>query len=737
LHAPNGVAVNSKGDVYISNCGSGKIYVIKKGQTQSSMSTFVTFSPVCIRGLSFDSNDTLYVAHYEENRIYSVDKSGLKTVIAGTGIRGTYNDGSFKGLAINAKLLNPEYAVVASSGDIYISGGNSALVNKIEYGTKIFSTVAGGGSGGLGSGSGGKGTSAFLGYTSSVAVDTNDNLYIADFTAGVVWFLNTTSNIIKIVAGKAGGVGSTVHGSLATSTYLPAGNRQTTYDPIHNLLYLVFDDYRSENVIRTIDLNNGIITLIAGIVGGGGYADGPGSSALFGDPRSLAIDPTTGKLYIAENGNRVRGLVIDFNTRVPTVVPSIKPTNPTHKPSSQPSSQPLMKPSRQPYKFPSSQPSDQPNCKPSSQPYFHPSNQPTNQPRSLPTNQPTRIPSTQPSQQPTLQPSLEPSYRNQYVRSIKHTDGNIYATLGNNTIHGRGNTCQSTYLSLPAGWIVAVDSPIVRSLIAKYTWDTTVLLVNNGKGYYTKFSKSKTPGTQFVDPLTFENSVQYSGIAWRNTGGKAPGQFTIEYGPLEYSVIWCSIVNSQILIMQAPAVATQPRNYFDYQGMRYATLQDLPYSEINIKLSERTNQNNPVLYGHGSSTFLPVPSGWSVASSAPLAVTTYSWNCRALCFTSGPCILSNVGVQYTYADAGIGSSGPIMSDGNGRWALNPSMIAKTGPLQIMISAPVPTPEPTYVSSRPPTARPSTIVPSAVPSYAPTLYIRVGSRFYYYYYYYYI
>jgi hypothetical protein len=33
------------------------------------MSTFVTFTPACIRGLSFDSNDTLYVANYEENRI--------------------------------------------------------------------------------------------------------------------------------------------------------------------------------------------------------------------------------------------------------------------------------------------------------------------------------------------------------------------------------------------------------------------------------------------------------------------------------------------------------------------------------------------------------------------------------------------------------------------------------------------------------------------------------------------
>ena len=164
----------------------------------------------------------------------------------------------------------------------------------------------------------------------------------------------------------------------------------------------------------------------------------------------------------------------------------------------------------------------------------------------------------------------------------------------------------------------------------------------------------------------------------------------MELGPFQYGVTWNNVVKSQILIMKIPLVNLQPplNYYVDYDGMRYATLANVPVEDINVKYSLRGN--GPIEFGHGYLNFMSLPLGWSIAPSAPVAVTSYSWNTQALCFSSGSCVISNSSnQQQPYVDSGLGSNSAVVQDGNGRWALSPLMVAKNGAVQIMITSPSP------------------------------------------------
>src|SRR5208282_1432049 len=222
--------------------------------------------------------------------------NGIITTVAGNGTAGYSGDG---GAATNAKLYWPSGVAVDATGNLFIADYVNNRVREVGA-NGIITTVAGGGSNGLGDG--GAATNAELYYPAGVAVDATGSLFIAD--EGSQRIRKVGSNgIITTVAGN-GTQGYSGDGGAATNAelYLPTG---VAVDASGNLF--IVDS--GNNVIRKVG-TNGIIATVAGN-GTGGYSGdgGAATTAELSFPKGVAVD-ATGNLFIADYyNNRIRKVV--------------------------------------------------------------------------------------------------------------------------------------------------------------------------------------------------------------------------------------------------------------------------------------------------------------------------------------------------------------------------------------------------------------------------------------------
>jgi len=127
-------------------------------------------------GIAIDASGNLYIADVGSNVIRKVNKNGIISTVAGNGTFGYSGDG---GPATGAQLGSSAAVTVDSSGNLYIGDENNHVVRKVDS-NGVITTIVGNGTYGF-SGDGGPATSAQLSYAQGVAVDTAGNLYIADY----------------------------------------------------------------------------------------------------------------------------------------------------------------------------------------------------------------------------------------------------------------------------------------------------------------------------------------------------------------------------------------------------------------------------------------------------------------------------------------------------------------------------------------------------------------------------
>jgi hypothetical protein len=255
-------------------------------------------------GLAIDSNGNIYIADTDNNRIRRIATNGIITTIAGTGTPGYSGDGA---LATDAKLTSPTSVAVDSLNNVYIGDGNR--IRKIAA-NGIITTFAGTGEGGY-SGDKADATLAKLNGPLGVAVDRLNNVYIADqwnYRIRRIGTSGITNGIITTVAGN-GDPGSSGDGGLAIKATLNTPNC-VAVDGLNNVYFTEFNSYR----IRKIDYTNpeGIITTIAGTGQPGSSGDGArATDAKLSFPTGVAVDRLN-NVYIAEyTNNRIRK--IDYN----------------------------------------------------------------------------------------------------------------------------------------------------------------------------------------------------------------------------------------------------------------------------------------------------------------------------------------------------------------------------------------------------------------------------------------
>ena len=263
--------------------------------------------------VALDADGNLYVADSHNHRVRRIDPSGTVTTVAGSG-RWLYDgDG---GPAIKAALYYPEGVAVDSTGNLYIADTLNNRVRRVDPSGTI-TTVAGTGVVG-GGGDGGPATEAQLAFPKGVAVDADDNLYIADNENGRIRRIDRSGTITTIAGigdGDFSGDGGPAIGARLDS---PTG---VAVDSGGNLYIADTENHR----IRRVDRSGAISTVAGTGVGGYGGDGGPATEAQLREPSGLALD-SSGTVYIADTwNNRVR--MIDSSGVISTVAGNEKPSS--------------------------------------------------------------------------------------------------------------------------------------------------------------------------------------------------------------------------------------------------------------------------------------------------------------------------------------------------------------------------------------------------------------------------
>jgi trimeric autotransporter adhesin len=323
LFFPNAVLVDKAGNLLISDSNNNRI---RRVDTNGIITTvagnglgYLSFNPYLVgdggaatngslyypSGLALDTNGNLFICDYQNNRIAKVGTNGIITTVAGIpDIIGGFGPEGPTFPATLSRLSNPSGVAVDSSNNLYIADTYNYRIRKVN-GNGIISTVVGNGNSGY-SGDGGAPTSAKISTPMAVAVDAARNLFVVDSGNHCIRKVGT-NNIIKTIAGNgvAGFSGDT---GFATNASL-VSPQNATVDAIGNL----FIADTGNNRIREVGTNGVIATVAGSALNDGDLA----TNATINSANGIAFD-SAGNLYIADSSNnRIRK--VDTNGVITTV----------------------------------------------------------------------------------------------------------------------------------------------------------------------------------------------------------------------------------------------------------------------------------------------------------------------------------------------------------------------------------------------------------------------------------
>ncbi len=207
---PFALAVDASGFLYIADTGNQRVRKIVNGTINTvagngntgytgdgGQATAATFASPA--GLAVDSAGDIYISDYGNNVVRKVSVTGVISTVAGNGSPGYSGDG---GQAISAQLTGPLGLALDAAGNLYIADSGNHVIRIVAPGGKI-GTFAG--TGVLGDANdGGPAANAQLASPAGLAFDSSGNLYIADSGANRVRLVTPAGLIVTI-----GGNGTT------------------------------------------------------------------------------------------------------------------------------------------------------------------------------------------------------------------------------------------------------------------------------------------------------------------------------------------------------------------------------------------------------------------------------------------------------------------------------------------------------------------------------------------------
>ncbi len=236
-------------------------------------------------GLAVTPQGDLIVADLTHHQIKRVSRTGVVSVVAGTGVSGETN-----GPPTVARFKSPAaVAFDAPRNLIYVADMQAGTIRKIAADGTV-STVA----------------TTGLSGPQGLAVDADGILYVADSGNNKIRKI-TTDGVMTTIAG-AGAAGSIDGPALQAKFQQPNGLALSSTGALY-----IAD--QKNHLIRKLE--NGVVSTVAGS-GSNGAVDGPPLSAKFTEPRGIVFDADGNLLVADSNNDLIRLVTLGSNPTVTT-----------------------------------------------------------------------------------------------------------------------------------------------------------------------------------------------------------------------------------------------------------------------------------------------------------------------------------------------------------------------------------------------------------------------------------
>ena len=241
------------------------------------------------KGITIDTYNNLYVVNGSGSNILQISPAGFVSVFAGC----LSCTGNTDGFGTWARFNSPTGIAIDSNNNLYVADTGNHIIRKITPAGNV-TTIAGSGVAGN---TDGTGTSAKFSAPRGIAIDNNDNLYVTDYNNHRIRKI-TPTGIVTTFAGSSNGQ-IDGQGTAAKFSY-PSG---ITIDGNGNLYVTDI------NTIKVISPTGYVSTLSGNYAYD--YIDGVGTSARFNMPLAIFADNNGDLLISDSNNNRIRKLTIN------------------------------------------------------------------------------------------------------------------------------------------------------------------------------------------------------------------------------------------------------------------------------------------------------------------------------------------------------------------------------------------------------------------------------------------